>query len=99
MADRLDSTPNALSRELAGERIQSARRISALRLFGVSAFFALFLVLGGLLRIPAWMGNLGLFAVYWLIALWVFWAGRRSSRVARLANLTIPLIDVPMVFF
>jgi signal transduction histidine kinase len=89
----------ALDRELSQERIQSARRIGLLRFVGVSAFFALFLVLGGLLRLPAWMGNLGLFSVYWAIAAVVFWATRRLPRVAPYTTLAIALVDMPMVFF
>lgn len=88
-----------LHRELTQERIQGARRINLLRFCGVSAFFVLFLVLGGLLRLPAWTGNLDLFAVYWLLTATVFWTSRRFDRVARFAMLTIALVDVPMVFF
>jgi hypothetical protein len=40
------------------ERLRGVRRINMLRFWGVSAFFALFLLLGGVLRLPAWQGNL-----------------------------------------
>jgi signal transduction histidine kinase/ActR/RegA family two-component response regulator len=93
------STASALQRELGHERIRGVRRINLLRFWGVSAFFALFLVLGGLLRLPAWMGNLELFAVYWLITAGVFWASRRFARFAPFTCLTIALVDTPMVFF
>jgi signal transduction histidine kinase len=99
MSEELPTAPEALSRELARERIQSARRVNLLRLFGVSAFFALFLLLGGILRLPAWTGNFGLFAAYWLVTAALYWAGRRASRGARLGSLAIALVDVPMVFF
>lgn len=91
--------PDALHRELARERIQSAHRINLVRLWGVSAFFALFLVLGGLLRLRAWTGNLDLFAIYWAITAALFWASRRFPRVAQVASLAIALVDIPMVFF
>jgi len=91
-------SPDALSRELARERIQSAHRINLLRFWGVSAFFALFLLLGGLLRLPAWTGNLRLFAAYWVVTLVLFLAARRSDRVARFGTLALALVDVPMVF-
>src|SRR5262249_23318891 len=65
---------------------------------GVSAFFALFLILGGLFRLPAWTGNLHIFAVYWTITLLVFVASRRVERVAHVASLAIALVDMPMVF-
>src|SRR5262249_36593451 len=91
-------SPDALSRELARERIQGAHRINLLRFWGVSAFFALFLLLGGLLRLPAWTGNLGLFAVYWAVTFGVFLIARRSDRVARYGTLAIAVLDVPVVF-
>jgi signal transduction histidine kinase len=93
------ATPEVLHRELARERIQCAHRINLLRLWSVSTFFVLFLVLGGLLRLPAWQGNLGLFGVYWAVTTAVFCASRRSERVARFASLTIAVFDAPMVFF
>src|SRR5213078_4987279 len=97
-----DATPvalDALHRELTQERIQSARRINLVRLWGVSAFFALFLVLGGLLRLPAWTGNLDLFAIYWTITVAVYVLSRRVERVARVASLAVALVDMPTVFF
>ncbi len=93
------AVPDALHRELTQERIQSARRINLVRLWGVSAFFALFLVLGGLLRLPAWTGNLDLFAIYWTITVAVYVLSRRVERVARVASLAVAFVDMPMVFF
>src|SRR5207245_1481083 len=96
---RSPAVPDALHRELTHERIQSARRINLVRLWGVSAFFALFLVLGGLLRLPAWTGNLDLFAIYWTITVAVYVLSRRVERVARVASLAVAFVDMPMVFF
>ena len=90
---------DVLHRELAIERIRLAHGINLVRFWGVSAFFVLFLVLGGLLRVPAWQGNLELFAIYWAILAGMFWASRRSDRVARWASLSFALVDVPIVFF
>jgi len=87
-----------LHRELALERVRGVRRINLLRFWGVSAFFALFLVLGGLLHLPAWTGNLELFAVYWAITAAVFWASGRFERFAPFTCLTIALVDMPLVF-
>jgi signal transduction histidine kinase len=95
----LVAAPAALQLELTRERVQSARRINLVRLWGVSGFFALFLVLGGVLRLPAWTGNLGIFTVYWTITVLVFWASRRFDLIARSARFTIALLDMPMVFF
>ena len=88
----------ALHDELAHERLRGMHRINLLRLWGVSAFFALFLVLGGLLQLPAWTGNLELFAVYWVITAAVSWASRRFARLAPLSCLAIALVDTPFVF-
>jgi signal transduction histidine kinase len=90
--------PETLHRELGLERIQSARRVNTIRLWGVSAFFVLFLVLGGWLRLPAWIGNLDLFAFYWSAALGVFAATLRFEAVARFATLAVALLDMPMVY-
>jgi signal transduction histidine kinase len=87
-----------LPAELLRERLQSAGRINALRLVGVSSFFALFLVLGGWLRIPAWQGNLGLFCAYWLLALASWFISRRRSSFARFSTLAIAAVDVPVVY-
>jgi signal transduction histidine kinase len=91
-------TASPLQHELARERVQGVRRINVVRFWGVSAFFALFLVLGGLLGLPAWTGNLELFTVYWAITAGVFWASRRFERLAPFTCLTIALVDAPMVF-
>src|SRR4051812_42878851 len=98
MADPASVAPQALHRELGQERIQSARRINLVRFWGVSAFFALFLVLGGILGLPAWTGNVHIFAIYWTIAVAVFWVGVRGGRLAPYTTLAIALVDMPMVF-
>src|SRR6266852_123352 len=90
------SDPAAGHHELAKECIRNADRINLLRLWGVSVFFLLFLVLGGFLRLPAWRGNLGLFAIYWSLTVAVFWASRRFGPVAPFTTLAIGLLDVPM---
>jgi hypothetical protein len=68
--------------ELAGERVRNARRINLMRVSAVSAFFLLFFVLGTVLGLPAWKGNLELFALYWAATAAAFWASRRSARIA-----------------
>jgi signal transduction histidine kinase/ActR/RegA family two-component response regulator len=89
----------ALDRELTQERVRGARTIGLLRLAGVSALFLLFLVLGGLLRRPAWTGNLALLAVYWILSLAVVCIGRRVDRLVPATILAVALLDMPMVFF
>ena len=68
MAEEIPTAVETLSRALARERVQSARHINLVRVCGVSAFFVLFIVLGVVLRLPGWTGNLGLFTAYWLVA-------------------------------
>ena len=84
------------------ERLRGVRRINVLRFWGVSAFFALFLLLGGVLGLPAWQGNLRVFCVYWALAAAVFWASRRTRPTARrqgdLTALAIAFVDTPLVF-
>jgi signal transduction histidine kinase len=89
----------ALSHELRRERVHNGARINLLRVWTVSVFFLLFLVLGYLLKHPAWTGNLLLFTLYWAASVSVYWASSRVDRVARLSSLTVALFDVPMVFF
>src|SRR6266581_2060807 len=91
--------PDPLHLELTKERIRSAHRVNLVRVWGVSGFFALFLVLGGLLRLPAWTGNLHLFTIYWTITVAVYVLSRRVERVARVASLAVAFVDMPMVFF
>lgn len=91
--------PDSLQRELARERLKNARRTNAVRFWGVSAFFLLFLVLGGLLRLPAWSGNLGLFTLYWLATTVIFLVSRRSERIVLASGMAVALFDAPIVFF
>src|SRR5262245_36380134 len=93
-----DLAPLRLHDELARERVRGMHRINLLRVWGVSAFFALFLLLGALLRLPAWTGNLELFAVYWAVTVLVLWASRRYERLASLSSLAIAFVDTPFVF-
>jgi len=41
---------------------------------------------------------LGLFTAYWVAAVAVWWASTRSDRFARFTGLSIPLVDMPVVF-
>jgi len=91
--------PDSLQREFARERLKNARLANAIRFWGVSAFFLLFLVLGGLLRLPAWSGNLGLFTLYWLATTVIFLVSRRSERIVLASGMAVALFDAPIVFF
>ena len=61
--------------------------------------FLLFLVLGGLLRLPAWSGNLPLFTLYWIATAVIFLISRRSERIVLASGMAVALFDAPIVFF
>lgn len=84
---------DSLQRELVRERLKNPRRSNTVRFWGVSAFFLLFLVLGGLLRMPAWSGNLWLFALYWLATTAIFLVSRRSERIVLASGMAVALFD------
>ena len=92
-----DSAAVAFGRALAEERLRSTRLINSFRLQGVTAFLALMfafrLVIAGWIPPPLW-----LFTAYWAAAATIWWASSRSDRVARLAGLSIPVVDMPLVF-
>jgi PAS domain S-box-containing protein len=95
-SEPIDSSP--VRRAMAGERLLNAGRITVLRFWSVSAFFLLFLVLGGVLRLATWTGNLRLFAVYWVITAFIWQRSRRSTWSPHVSALTIAILDAPMVF-
>jgi adenylate cyclase len=87
-------------RALAAERRRTSRLFAAVRFAGVSAFFALSLLMGVVIASPEWTNNnWSLFAAYWAVAGILFVLGWRSERAARLSTLAVPLLDMPVVFF
>jgi len=97
MAPPTDPAVEAFERALAEERLRSTRRINLFRLEGVSAFLALMTVFR--LTITGYIAPpLGLFTAYWVAAVAVWWASTRSDRFARFTGLSIPLVDMPVVF-
>ncbi len=91
--------PRFYDQALEAERIDNARLISAVRFFCVSAFFALFVVLGGVLQLDFWKDSLGVFTVYFALSLGMYVAGRKSARVVSWISLAIAFVDVPVVFW
>jgi signal transduction histidine kinase len=96
--DATSVTSAALVRALGEERLINARRINLLRFSGITFFFALFVLLGWVLRLPTWQGNLRYFAPYWIVTALLFIAARRRDMAARLASWAVALVDMPMVF-
>src|SRR5436309_14502580 len=84
-------------RTLAEERAANTRRINTFRFRALTAFLALLLLFRLSIRgyiVP----SLALFATYWAAAGVVVWVTPRSPRAAWLASLSIPLIDMPVLF-
>ena len=92
-----EGAAETFGRGLAAERLQSTHQINAFRLQGVTAFLTLLLLFR--LTLAGWVPPpLGLLAAYWAAAGIVWWASRQSDRLARLAGLSIPFVDMPLVF-
>jgi signal transduction histidine kinase len=91
-------TNASLVRALAEERLINARRINLIRFSGITFFFALFVLLGWVLGLRTWQGNLGYFAPYWIVTALLFLAARRWDAAARFASWAVALVDMPMVF-
>jgi adenylate cyclase len=90
---------DAFTRALAAERVRSARLANLLRFVGVSLFLGVTAVMAFVVRRPGWQYNdWPLFLAYWLGAGLILALGRRSERIARLAVLAAPLVDMPAVF-
>jgi adenylate cyclase len=97
MAKPAEPATEAFERALAEERLRSTRQLSGFRFLAVTAFLALMMLFR--LTITGWVSPpLGLFTGYWVAAGIVWWASRRSARLARLSALSIPMIDMPFVF-
>jgi class 3 adenylate cyclase len=77
--------------------VRTARLFNLYRFIGVTVFlaFTAFVIL--VLALPDWRTNWRVFFAYWVMAGVVWWTGRRSNTLARLAWLAIPLIDMPAV--
>ena len=88
----------AFERALAEERRLNVRRLGLLRFMAVSVFFALFLLLGGALRIAYWQAPIPVFAGYWVVVGLSAWIARRVERVTSYAALSVPLVDMPALF-
>ena len=84
--------------ELIGAKQRGALGLNRVRFIAVSLFFVTALVLGFGLGLPRWLGSLPLLAAYWVVSAAVDWAGPRSRRVSYLAGLSVPFVDMPMVF-
>jgi len=96
----MGSTPllPTLLTAVARERVRNARWMNALRFAGVTSLFGLSAVLGLLMDLPQWRGNLGLFGVYWTVTAILAGLTFRSSRFAPWSAVALPLLDVPFIY-
>src|SRR5438876_10507661 len=83
---------DVFQRALEAERRLNVRRVGWLSFAVISAFFALYLFLGVVLRIPYWAGLPRLFGIYWILVAVFLWAGLRWEWAGRHAALSIPLL-------
>jgi len=94
-----DPSAEASREAIAAERLRSIRFVGLFRFVGISIAGVLNLLLP--LVVPAtraYQSDLRLSAAYWLIATAVFWATRRSSRLAALVGVDVCLVDMPFVY-
>jgi class 3 adenylate cyclase len=93
----MDPVAEAFDRALAEERLRSTRQINLFRFQGVTAVLAMMTIFR--LVITGWVPPpLRLLAAYWVAAGAVWWASRHTEGLGRLTGLSIPLIDMPVVF-
>jgi adenylate cyclase len=97
--EAVDSAREASRRALDAERLRSSRIIGTNRFVGISVAFVFNWLLPVIFPSAArYQGSVPLFAVYWVAAGAVFWASRRSERVARFVGLDVSLLDMPAAF-
>ena len=96
----MNAAADAVERALADERLRNAHLINVNRLAGVAIFLAVVLVSQATLQRSKDRINpsFALFAAWAVGAALVLWGSRRSERIGRLGGLSIPLIDMPMLF-
>jgi hypothetical protein len=88
---------NAYRKALADERLRRTRQINLFRFQAVGVF--LVMMIGFKVSVPGWVGPpLPVFVAYFALAAAVWWMTRRSERLARLTSLSIPAVDMPMLF-
>jgi adenylate cyclase len=94
-----DPTSGAdIERVLAAERLRNSRQVARLRV--VLAGAVLLLSVSFSLNAPTFVGAPnGVMCAYTAGAAGIWWARRKATRPSRLDGLTIPFVDMPMLFF
>ncbi len=91
--------PDVFERALAAERLRSIRFVGVFRFVGVSVAALLNLFLPAV--VPAarvYRSDLRLSAAYWVASAALFWATRRSPRMAALVGVDVCLVDMPFLY-
>jgi adenylate cyclase len=84
---------------LAAERLRSIRFVGLFRFVGISIAATLNLLLPRVVpALQVFQSDLRLSGIYWLVATIVFWATRRSPRLAALVGIDVCLVDMPFVY-
>jgi len=95
----MDAGLEASRAAIAAERRRSIRFVAWFRFLGISIAFALNELLPHVLpEAHPFQTDVRLYVCYWLAAAVVFWATRRSARMAGLVGLDVALVDMPFVF-
>lgn len=92
----LDIDP--FQRAIGRETLRNVRLVNLLRLVAVALFLVMHLVLGEVMHLEAWRGNLPVLAAYLLAAVALHARGRRRREIARLGGFSVPFLDMPMAF-
>lgn len=87
-----------LARELETERLGNVRRLASVRLFTVSAFFALHLALGWGFGLQSFRGKELIFFLYSTVASLLWVASRQSLTIRNASTFAIPFLDIPFTF-
>jgi adenylate cyclase len=96
MHDRNDEVSR---RALADETLRSSRLIGRIRFVGITVALAFNWTFPSIFpEARQHQVSVPLFCAYWVAAALVFWAGRRSDRVARLVGIDMAVLDAPAVF-
>jgi adenylate cyclase len=88
-----------IQRALAAERLRTGRLLARIRLAGITVAFALDWLLPKCFAEGAYyQTSLGIFGIYWVVAVSLCLADLRSERMARLVGLDVALLDMPAAF-
>jgi adenylate cyclase len=95
----MDSAPASVGRVLAKERLNSVRRLSLIRLAGVSVLLAFGLAMRAFTGTAVWASYAPVLAVYSAAAILLYALARFAPGLSRAVGLATAVVDVPLVFW